>query len=559
MTYTQILHGTEAKQKVLNGINKLADAVQVTLGPKGRNVILRSLHGQCKITKDGVSVARHIVLEDPSEDAGASLLREVANRTSDIAGDGTTTATVLARKMFANGLEEIGNHGLNAVRLQQGMEFASNYICEKIDEHTRQIQPHNVEQIATISANGDTEVGSVIAEAVQNVGTDGFISIEENPSGKRLTVVYQDGMELDRGYISPAFVNHTEKDACIMEGALVLLCNFRLDTAGTLRPLTPLLGYAAKAGRPLLVVAHDVAGDSLNSLIMNIRKGALKQACAIKGPGFGDKRGPLMQDLAALVGAKLLEDSDLKELAEKMESPMPDSEALSYLGDCALVTVTLDKCTIVSDSKAEEGSPLFDRIQYLRHAIAANESEFQQDELRKRLAKLVAGAAVIKVGGNTESECSELKDRVEDALHATQAAISSGIVVGGGNMLRMIADCWKSGIYDNRVDGDASYKTGVSIVFNAVTEPWKQIIRNAGVEFDGELNPLGSPYEGLNVLTGEMCDLFEAGIIDPAKVTKTALQNAVSLAGTLLTVDCLAFSYETSPLDSLLANQGQTA
>ncbi len=553
--FSNILTSQEAKAAITSGINKLADAVQVTLGPKGRNVILRFLHGQVKITKDGVSVARHITLENPAEDAGATLMKEVANRTADDAGDGTTTATILARHLYNEGLKAANIYGdtINVVQFQRGMTDGAAFVCEKLNEISVPVtSPDQIRSTATISANGDAHIGGLIADVINQVGRDGFITIEDSQSTKT-TYSITPGTEIENGYLHPIFVSNTERDETHYEDSLVLTLDKRVSGPTDLRQILSLLQYASAVSKPLLVFCHDIAEEVVIQIAQNISKGTIK-ICAVKTPGFANKRSDTLGDIAALTGSLVMDESSLAILVEAANAhPVKNAidwaqfDGMGYLGTCQSVTVTKDKTTLICDASIDDGTPLGKRISLLHHLIETSPSEYDAEQLRRRLAKLVSGIAVIHVGADTEPEQQELKDRVEDALHATQAAIAEGVLPGGGSALyyvgRQNPSC--------PVDGTKSYIWGFELVLNSLALPFNTIIHNAG--FNPET--ISVPNElnfGVNAETGEVCDMLEAGILDPLRVTKTALTNATSIAGVLLTTEGLVWHQENpSILDSL--------
>lgn len=561
--YSNILTNQEAKDALTRGINKLANAVQVTLGPKGRNVILRHLHGQVRITKDGVSVARHITLEDAAEDAGATLLKECANKTADDAGDGTTTSTILARHLYITGLEMLeGSHGLNVVQVQRGINDAAADVCSALNDMATPVtSPEQISSIATISANGDSHIGDLIAEVINQVGRDGFITIEDGLSTKT-TYTVTPGAEIENGYLHPVFVANTERDETHFDDCLVLTLDKKISGASDLRQILSLLQYSSAVSKALLIFCHDIGEEAVIQIAGNISKGLIK-LCAVKAPGFATKRSESLGDFAALTGAKVMDEAALNDLQEQAGSFKADKpgdwanfKGMDYLGICNSATITRDKTTLVCESDAGEDTPLGKRISLLHHMIDTTASEYDAEQYKKRLAKLVSGIAVIHVGAETVPEQQELKDRVEDALHATQAAIAEGVLPGGGAALFHLRSVFPETI----TKGTHSYNKGYKLLLNSLSLPIKTILENAG--FPPEItdglpcsNTPGSAkyYEfGIDAETGEVCNLMESGIIDPLRVTKTALTNAASIAGVLLTTEGLVWQQEApSILDGL--------
>ena len=554
--FSNILTNQEAKDAITRGINKLADAVEVTLGPKGRNVILRYLHGQVKITKDGVSVARHITLENPAEDAGATLMKEVANKTADDAGDGTTTATILARHLYNEGLKTFDKCvGLNVVQFQRGMTDGATFVCEELNKMATPVtSPDQIKSIATISANGDTHIGGLISDVINQVGRDGFITIEDSASTST-TYSITPGTEIENGYLHPVFVANTERDETHFDDCLVLTLDKRLGGSPDLRQVLALLQYASAVSKPLLVFCHDIAEEVVIQIANNMSKGAIK-ICAVKTPGFANKRTDTLGDIAALTSARVMDEVALNDLneaakAHPVSTPLDwgSFDGRAYLGECQSATITKDKTTLICDASVDDGTPLGKRIALLHHLIDTTPSEFDAEQVKKRLAKLLSGIAVIHVGADTEPEQQELKDRVEDALHATQAAIAEGVLPGGGAALYYI------GIHNTTCEAPLtnSYKWGFELVLQSLSLPCKTIIHNAG--FDKEILdqiPTDKLNYGINADTGEICDMLDAGILDPLRVTKTALTNAASIAGVLLTTEGLVWHQEApSLLDGL--------
>jgi len=526
----QIVHGEESRQAILRGVNVLADAVKVTLGPKGRNVVIEKKFGSPTITKDGVTVAKEIELKDSLENMGAQMVREVASKTSDVAGDGTTTATVLAQAIYREGIKLVAA-GANPTALKRGIDKAVNIVCGTTDEHGARkggflaeiSQPVNgdmIAQVGTISANNDATIGKIIAEAMKKVGKDGVITVEESKTMEtQLEVV--EGMQFDRGYLSPYFVSDAERMEAVLENPVILIYEKKISS---MKDLLPLLEQIAKSGTPLLIIAEDVEGEALATLVVNKLRGTLNVA-AVKAPGFGDRRKAMLQDIAILTGGKAI----TEDLGIKLENVK-----LEDLGRAKKVTIDKDNTTIVEGkgkSDAIEG-----RVKEIRAAIDKTTSDYDREKLQERLAKIVGGVAVIKVGAATETEMKEKKARVEDAMHATRAAVEEGIVPGGGVALVRAAKALEA----QKLEGDEQF--GVNIIRRSIEEPLRQIAHNAGEEgsviiekIRGEKNPAF----GYNAQTGAFEDLVKAGVIDPTKVTRTALQNAASIAGLMLSTDAL--------------------
>lgn len=562
--FSNILTKTEAKDALTRGIDKLADAVQVTLGPKGRNVILRHLHGQVRITKDGVSVARHITLQDAAEDAGATLLKECANKTADDAGDGTTTATILARHIYRKGLEiSHENTDLNVVQFQRGITDAAVDVCSSLNSMATPVTSEDqITSIATISANGDTVIGGLLSEVISQVGRDGFITIEDSPSTKTSYTITP-GAELESGYLHPVFVANTERDETHFENCLVMTLDKKINGAADLRQILSLLQYTSAVSKPLLVFCHDIGEEAIVQVAGNISKGLIK-LCAVKAPGFATKRSESLGDIAALVSSKLLDEAALAGLVESAQlfhadkpSDWANFQGLDYLGFCDSATVTRDKTTLVCNSDIDDESPLGKRISLLRHLIENSGSEYDTEQLKRRLAKLVSGIAVIHVGADTEPEQQELKDRVEDALHATQAAIAEGVLPGGGAALYHLKSSFKPS-----TTRSASYDLGYDLLIGSLDLPIRTILGNAGFSPEIVLDRLATfvnvdssvpAHEfGIDAESGDIRNFMEAGILDPLRVTKSALTNAASIAGVLLTTEGLVWHQELpSLLDGL--------
>ncbi len=527
----QIVHGEESRQAILRGVNLLADAVKVTLGPKGRNVVIEKKFGSPTITKDGVTVAKEIELKDAQENMGAQMVREVASKTSDVAGDGTTTATVLAQAIFREGVKTVAA-GANPMALKRGIEKAVNLVCGEIDKKTgerakgeldkfsKPVTGEMIAQVGTISANNDETIGHIIAEAMKKVGKDGVITVEESKTLEtQLEVV--EGMQFDRGYLSPYFVTDPERMEVSLENAYILINEKKISS---MKDLLPLLEQIAKGGKPLLIIAEDVEGEALATLVVNKLRGTL-QVAAVKAPGFGDRRKAMLQDIAILTGGKAI----TEDLGIKLENVQ-----ISDLGQAKKITIDKDNTTVV-EGKGKH-SEIEGRVKEIRSQVEKTTSDYDREKLQERLAKLVGGVAVIKVGAATETEMKEKKARVEDAMHATRAAVEEGIVPGGGVALaRCVAALDKL-----KVEGDE--QIGVNIVRRAVQEPLRQIAENAGEEGAivlGKINDSKDNNFGYNALTGEYEDLVKAGVLDPTKVVRTALTNAGSIAALMLTTEAL--------------------
>ena len=519
MAAKQIVTGESSRQSILRGVNLLADAVKITLGPKGRNAVIEKKFGAPVITKDGVTVAKEIELKDPLENMGAQMVREVASKTSDVAGDGTTTATVLAQSIFREGVKTVAA-GASPMALKRGIERAVEVAVEEIKKLNKDVKGDMIAQVGTISANNDKQIGSIIAEAMKKVGKDGVITVEESKTMEtQLEVV--EGMQFDRGYLSPYFVTDPERMECVLEEPRVLIHEKKISA---MKDLLPLLEQVAKGGKPLLIIAEEVEGEALATLVVNKLRGTL-QACAVKAPGFGDRRKAMLEDIAILTGGKAI----TEDLGIKLENiEMED------LGKAKKVTIDKDNTTIVEGGG--KASAIEGRVRQIRTQIEETTSDYDKEKLQERLAKLVGGVAVIKVGAATETELKEKKARVEDAMHATRAAVEEGIVPGGGvALLRCIPALEKI-----RVDGDEAI--GVNIVKRALEEPLRQIAQNAGYEgavVVGCIRESKDEHFGFNAETAEYGDLVRMGVIDPAKVTRLALQNAASVAALMLTTEAL--------------------
>src|SRR5881398_2751370 len=515
----QIVHGEDSRQAILRGVNVLADAVKITLGPRGRNVVLDKKFGSPLITKDGVTVAKEIELKDPLENMGAQMVKEVASKTSDVAGDGTTTATVLAQAIFREGVKTVAA-GANPMAVKRGIERAVEVAVEKFKDLSKPVKGEMIAQVATVSANNDSTIGNIIAEAMKKVGKDGVITVEE-AKAIETTLDVVEGMQFDRGYLSPYFVTDPDRMECVLENALILIHEKKIST---MKDLLPLLEQVAKMGRPLLIIAEEVEGEALATLVVNKLRGTL-QAAAVKAPGFGDRRKAMLEDIAILTGGKSL----TEDLGIKLENVH-----IEDLGRAKKVVIDKDNTTIVEGagkSQAIEG-----RVKQLRTQIDETTSDYDREKLQERLAKLVGGVAVIKVGAATETEMKEKKARVEDAMHATRAAVEEGIVPGGGVALMRCGNA----IDKLKLEGDE--QTGATIVKRALEEPLRQIVGNSGEEgaiVVGKIRESKEASFGYNAQTGDFEDLVKAGVIDPTKVTRTALQNAGSIAALMLTTEAL--------------------
>jgi chaperonin GroEL len=526
----QIVHGEESRQAILRGVNLLADAVKVTLGPKGRNVVIEKKFGSPTITKDGVTVAKEIDLRDPLENMGAQMVREVASKTSDVAGDGTTTATVLAQAIFREGVKTVAA-GANPMALKRGIEKAVTIIAGKLDKEgnringeldklSKPVTGEMIAQVGTISANNDETIGKIIAEAMKKVGKDGVITVEESKTLEtQLEVV--EGMQFDRGYLSPYFVTDPERMEVALENAYILINEKKISS---MKDLLPLLEQIAKSGKPLLIIAEDVEGEALATLVVNKLRGTL-QVAAVKAPGFGDRRKAMLQDIAILTGGKAI----TEDLGIKLENVQ-----ISDLGQAKKITIDKDNTTVV-EGKGKHAE-IEGRVKEIRSQVDKTTSDYDREKLQERLAKLVGGVAVIKVGAATETEMKEKKARVEDAMHATRAAVEEGIVPGGGVALARCAAAL------DKVKADGDEQIGINIVKRAITEPLRQIVENAGEEGAVILGKVLESKEsnyGFNAFSNEYEDLVKAGVLDPTKVVRTALQNAGSIASLMLTTEAL--------------------
>ena len=515
----QIVTGENSRQAILRGVNILADAVKITLGPKGRNAVIEKKFGAPIITKDGVTVAKEIELQDPLENMGAQMVREVASKTSDVAGDGTTTATLLAQAIFREGVRTVAA-GASPMALKRGIDKAVEVAVGEIKRLSREVKGDMIAQVGTISANTDKQVGSIIAEAMKKVGKDGVITVEESKT-METTLEVVEGMQFDRGYLSPYFVTDPERMECVLEDVHILIHEKKISS---MKDLLPLLEQTAKMSKPLLIIAEDVEGEALATLVVNKLRGTL-QCAAVKAPGFGDRRKAMLEDIATLTGGKAI----TEDLGVKLENVK-----LVDLGRAKKVTIDKDNTTIVAG--AGKASEIEGRIKQLRVQIEETTSDYDKEKLQERLAKLVGGVAVIKVGAATETELKEKKARVEDAMHATRAAVEEGIVSGGGTaLLRCLPALEKLKLHDDEA-------IGVNIVKRALEEPIRQIAQNAGHEgalVVGRVRESKDENFGFNAETGEFGDLVKAGVIDPAKVTRLALQNAASIVSLMLTTEVL--------------------
>jgi chaperonin GroEL len=514
----QITYGNDSRQAILRGVNRLADAVKVTLGPKGRNVVLDKKFGSPVITKDGVTVAKEIELKDPLENMGAQMVREVASKTSDVAGDGTTTATVLAQAIYREGIKNV-TAGANPMDIKRGIEKAVAVVTDELKKISKPVKGKMIAQVGTISANNDETIGKIIAEAMEKVGKDGVITVEEAKTLETSLEVVE-GMQFDRGYLSPYFVTDPERMEVALENALVLIHEKKISS---MKDLLPVLEQVAKMGRPLLIIAEEVEGEALATLVVNKLRGTL-QVAAVKAPGYGDRRKAMLEDIAILTGGKAI----TEDLGIKLENLKVDD-----LGKVKKVTIDKDNTTLVEGAgmaKTIEG-----RVKQIRTQIDETTSDYDREKLQERLAKLVGGVAVIKVGAATETEMKEKKARVEDAMHATKAAVEEGIVPGGGVALLRA----QKAVEGMKAEGDEA--VGVAIVRRALEEPLRQIAGNAGLEGAVVVAKVREQKtdEGFNALTDTYENLVDAGVIDPTKVVRSALQNASSIASLLLTTEAL--------------------
>jgi chaperonin GroEL len=530
MAAKEVKFGTDARAKMLRGVDTLANAVKVTLGPKGRNVVLDKSFGAPRITKDGVTVAKDIDLTDNFENMGAQMLREVASKTNDVAGDGTTTATVLAQAIVREGSKAVAA-GMNPMDLRRGIDSAVGAVVEQIGKRSRKVTTNGeVSQVGTISANGDEEIGGMIARAMEKVGNEGVITVEEAKSlDSELDVV--EGMQFDRGYLSPYFVTNAEKMKAEMEDVLVLIHETKLSS---LQPMLPLLEAVVKSGKPLLILAEDVEGEALATLVVNRLRGGLKVA-AVKAPGFGDRRKAMLADIAVLTGGQVISE----ELGIKLENV-----TLDMLGKAKRVDIDKENTTIVDG--AGKKAQIKSRVDQIRAQIEETTSEYDKEKLQERLAKLAGGVAIIRVGGATETEVKERKDRVEDAMNATKAAVEEGIVPGGGIALLHATKALDKVIVEND-----DQRVGVSIVRRAIEAPLRQIVENSGFDgavVAGKLLEQNDHNFGYDAQTGKYCNLVDAGVIDPAKVVRVALQDAASISGLMITTEAMVADLPEKPV-----------
>ena len=513
-----IIYAEDARQAILRGVNKLADAVQVTLGPKGRNVLIEKKFGSPLMTKDGVTVAKEIELKDRHENLGAQLVREVASKTSDVAGDGTTTATVLARAIYREGIKAVVS-GANTMEIKKGIDLAVETVVKAIDEIKKPVEGNAIAQVGTISANGDEEIGRIIAEAMGKVGKDGVITVEE-AKGRETELTVVEGMQFDRGYLSPYFVTNPDQMKVELENPYILAYEKKVSN---MRDLLPLLEQVVNSRRPLLIIAEDVDGEALATLVVNKIRGTLNVA-AVKAPGFGDRRKAMLEDIATLTGGKAISE----DLGLKLENL-----TLADLGSAKKIVIDKETTTIVEGAGASEA--IQGRVKQIRAQVDSSTSDYDKEKLQERLAKLVGGVAVIKVGAASETELKEKKARVEDAMHATKAAVEDGIVAGGG--VALLRSMLK--LAELKVTGDQA--TGVDIVRKSLEEPLRQIANNAGVEGSVVVNTVreSTGNHGYNAATNVYGDMMAFGVVDPAKVTKSALRNAASVASMMLTTEAI--------------------
>jgi chaperonin GroEL len=526
----QIVHGEESRAAILRGVNQLADAVKITLGPKGRNVVLGKTYGSPTITKDGVTVAKEIELKDSMENMGAQMVREVASKTSDVAGDGTTTATVLAQAIYREGVKTVAA-GANPMALKRGIDKAVDRATAAIKKLAKPVAGDMIAQVGTISANGDSAIGELIAEAMAKVGKDGVITVEDAKT-METDLEFVEGMQFDRGYLSPYFITDGEKMETVLENPVILLSEKKVSS---MRDLLPILEQVAKLGKPILIIAEDVDGEALATLVVNKLRGTINVA-AVKAPGFGDRRKELLQDIAILTGGKVISE----DLGIKLENVK-----IEDLGRAKKVTINKENTILIGG--AGNTDDLKGRVKTLRAQIDDSSSDYDREKLQERLAKLVGGVAVIRVGAATETELKEKKARVEDAMNATRAAVEEGIVAGGGvALIRAAKALDKFKVFeaneDGETTGDADEQIGVNIVKRALEEPLRQIVQNAGKEGAVIVEKVRANKDanfGYNAATETFEDLVAAGIIDPAKVTRCALQNAASIAGLMLTTEAL--------------------
>ena len=529
MAAKDVRFSTDARDRMLKGVNTLADAVKVTLGPKGRNVVLDKSFGAPRITKDGVTVAKEIELEDKLENMGAQMVKEVASRTNDEAGDGTTTATVLAQAIVREGLKQVAA-GLNPMDLKRGIDLATSKVVDEIKKMARDVKDSDeVAQVGTISANGEAEIGQQIADAMQKVGNEGVITVEENKGLETETDVVE-GMQFDRGYLSPYFVTNADKMTSELEDCMILLHEKKLSS---LQSMVPLLESVIQSQKPLLIIAEDVEGEALATLVVNKLRGGLKIA-AVKAPGFGDRRKAMLQDIAILTGGQVISE----DLGMKLESVTMD-----MLGTAKKVQITKDETTIVDGAGAK--AEIESRVTQIRSQIEETSSDYDREKLQERVAKLAGGVAVIRVGGMTEVEVKERKDRVDDALNATRAAVQEGIIVGGGVALLQAGKA-----LEKLKGGNPDQEAGIAIVRRAIEAPLRQSAENAGVDgavVAGKVRESNDTSFGFNAQTEEYGDMFKYGVIDPAKVVRTAMEDAASVAGLLITTEAMVADKPEKP------------
>jgi chaperonin GroEL len=514
----QLIFEEQARKSILSGVTQLTQAVKVTLGPKGRNVVIDKKFGAPSITKDGVTVAKEIELKCPFENMGAQMVKEVASKTSDSAGDGTTTATILAEAIYREGLKNVAA-GANPIFVKRGIDKAVSVAIGELKKTSKKVEGDEIRQVAIVSANWDNEIGQIIAEAMERVGKDGTITVEEAKTIET-TLDVVEGMQFDKGYLSPYFVNNPDSMECVLQGAYVLIFEKKISN---LNDLLPTLQAVAQSGKPLMIIAEDVEGEALATLVVNKLRGTLN-VCAVKAPGFGDRRKAMLEDIAILTGAKFISE----DLGIKLENI-----TLADLGQAKRITVDKDSTTIVEGNGSK--GDIDSRVKLIRKQIEDTTSDYDREKLQERLAKLAGGVAVISIGAATEPEMKEKKDRVDDALHATRAAVEEGISVGGGVALLRTHEA----ISTLKLEGDEAI--GVDIVRRAIEAPLRQLCQNAGVEGSLIVQEVlrGEGPFGYNVATGKFEDLMKAGVVDPTKVTRSALQNAASVAGLLLTTECM--------------------
>ena len=527
----QLLFDDHARAKMLRGVDKLADAVAITMGPTGRNVIIDKSFGGPTVTKDGVTVSKEVELEDRFENMGAKLVNEVASKTSDVAGDGTTTATVLARAIFKEGLRNVVA-GSNPTALRRGIDRAVAAAEEKLISMAKKVtSKEEIAQVGAISANNDMAIGEELANALEKVGQDGVITVEEGKT-RETTVEFVDGMQFDKGYISPYFINRPSEMVCALDNPLLLIHEKKISN---LRDLVPVLEKVSQTGSPLLIIAEDIEGDALTALVVNKLRGVLN-ICAVKAPGFGDRRKAMLSDLAVLTGGTLISE----DLGIKLENL-----TLDQLGKAKTVSIDKDSTTIINDENTKEVQK---RIQQIRNQIDDTDSEYDREKLQERLAKLAGGVAVMSVGAETEADMKQKKARVEDALHATRAAVEEGILPGGGVALLRCQEA----VAQSRSGAKGDEKIGVDIILKVLPAPLQQIVDNGGKDGSvvvDELNQKKSVNVGYNANTGEYVDMYKAGVIDPVKVVRTALANAASIAGLMLTTEALVTNFEDEDKD----------